>query len=386
LVLHCYPGSMGKTSEKRNGELVMLDNYGFGIDMSRTNAENKRNISHLHQYSGVTEVLFDSIGRGVIFITPEGIVKYMNTAAERMLHAERGSVIGKKVYMLPLRTPIYRVMSETCRDFPVDVAVMGRVYAVQASEVRNSHGEVLGEMTEIWDISDQRKEKRQGEEFVAMITHDLKSPVTVINGYLQMLKMGVYGPLSEPLENVVDQMDQSGERLLSMIEELLEVYQMEMGNIKINRGIHDIGNILGICYRDHIKGARDKGLIFTLSVEEGLPPANLDEKQLLRVFNNLVGNAVKFTPSGGEVSLSVMVSDGNLIVHVDDTGIGIPLKDIPRVFNKYFRSKSASGYKGTGLGLAISRAIVEGHGGAITLDSTEGHGSRFTVMIPLVDD
>jgi signal transduction histidine kinase len=363
----------------------MVEGYGFGVKMSRTNAENKRNMSQLHQFSGVTEVLFDSIGRGVIFTTQEGVVKYMNSAAERMLKAERGSVIGKKVYMLPLKTPIYRVLSENCRDFPVDVAVMGCVFAVQASEVRNGNGEVLGEMTEIWDISDQRKEKRQGEEFVAMITHDLKSPVTVINGYLQMLKMGVYGPLSELLENVVDQMDQSGERLLSMIEELLEVYQMEMGNININRGLHDIGNILGTCYRDNIKGARDKGLIFTLSVEEGLPPANLDEKQLVRVFNNLVGNAVKFTPSGGEVSLSGMASEGNLIVHVDDTGIGIPLKDIPKVFNKYFRSKSASGYKGTGLGLAISRAIVEGHGGVITVDSTEGQGSRFTVMIPLVD-
>ena len=364
----------------------MLEGYGLGVKMSRPAHENKRNISQFPTSSGVVEALFETIGRGVIFTDRDGVVTHMNTAAERMLCAERESVIGKKVYMLPLRTPIYRVLSENCRETPLDVAVLGRVYAVLASEVRNRQGVPLGEMTEIWDITEQRKEKRQGEEFVAMITHDLKSPVTVINGYLQMMKMGVYGALDRTIEEIVEQMDQSGERLLSMIEELLEVYQMEMGNIKINREPCDIVDILGACYRDNINEAKDKGLIFSLSLEEGLIPVNVDEKQLGRVFNNLVGNAIKFTPAGGEIFLSGRITGSNLTIHVDDTGIGIPAQDLSKVFKKYFRSKVASGFKGTGLGLAISRAIVEAHGGVITVESSEGNGSRFTVMMPLNED
>jgi signal transduction histidine kinase len=364
----------------------MLERYRSGVDMSRGASEKISRVTQVQPSSGVLEALFDSIGRGVILTNLDGVVTYMNSAAEEMLHAERSCVIGKKIYMLPLRTPVYRVLSENCRDVPLDVAVMGRVYGVLASEVKNRQGLALGEMTEIWDITDQKKEKRQWEEFVAMITHDLKSPATVIIGYLQMLKMGVYGELGKKLGNVVEQMEQSGERLISMIEDLLEVYQLEMGNLTIKRDNCDIGKILEGAIRDNSMEAEDKDIDLKLSQEEKLQPVNVDEKQLLRVFNNLIGNAVKFTPRGGEVSVTAGMSGANLRVIVEDTGIGILQKDLARVFNKYFRSKAVSGYKGTGLGLAISRAIVEAHGGAISVESTEGKGSRFTVLIALNEE
>jgi PAS domain S-box-containing protein len=361
----------------------MLEGYGYGVDMSRAMNEKK---CQFHSSSDVLDSLFETITVGMIFTNTDGVVTHMNAAAEEMLHIEKSAVIGKRAYMLPLRTPVYKVLSENCRDNPIDMTVMGRVYAVLASEVRNQCGILLGEMTEIRDITAQRREKRQGEEFVAMITHDLKSPVTVINGYVQMLKMGVYGPLGDKLENVADQMEQSGERLLSMIEELLEVYQMEMGGINIKRERCDIVKTIRGCCRDNMGEARDKGIDLRFSMDKKLPMVNVDRKQLVRVFNNLIGNAVKFTPRGGEVSVTGTVSNGNLLVSVEDTGIGIPAGDLNKVFNKYFRSPTASGFKGTGLGLAISRAIVEAHGGVIEVESTEGKGCRFTVMIELNDD
>lgn len=373
---------MPEMSEVRD----MLERCKPGVDMSRAAIVKSSRINQVRPSSGVLESLFDAIGRGVIFTNTDGIVSYMNAAAEEMLHVESSSVIGKKVYMLPLRTPVYRVLSDNCRDMPQDVAVMGRVYAVFSSDVRNRQGLLLGEMTEIWDITDQKKERRQWEEFVAMITHDLKSPATVIIGYLQMLKMGVYGGLSKKLGGVVEQMEQSGERLLSMIEDLLDVYQLETGNIKVNRELCDIGKIVNGCVQNYIKEAQDKRIEFTFSQIEALPMVKVDEKQLSRVFNNLIGNAIKFTPSGGEITVRVGMSGANLHVMVADTGIGIPREDIPRIFNKYFRSSAVAGYKGTGLGLAISRAIVEAHNGVIKVDSTEEKGSRFTVMIALNED
>src|SRR5512137_2362398 len=159
----------------------MLEMQKFGIDMSRSATEKITRIKQPPPSSVVIETIFESIGRGVIFTNPDGIVTHMNSAAEEMLDVERDVVIGKKVYMLPLRTPVYRVLSENCRDSHVDITVKGRVYAVLASQVRDRQGEALGEMTEIWDITERKKEKRQWEEFVAMITHDLKSPLTVIN-------------------------------------------------------------------------------------------------------------------------------------------------------------------------------------------------------------
>jgi signal transduction histidine kinase len=371
---------------QKNSEVqAMLERYKFGAHMSQAVNEKTGRVKSIQSSPAVIESLFNAIGRGVIFMNGDGILTYMNRAAEEMLHADKEFIIGKKVYMLPLRTPVYRVLSENCRDAQAEIALMGRVYAVRASEVKNPQGVVLGEMTEVWDISEEKKEKRQWEEFVAMMTHDLKSPLTVITGYLQMMKMGVYGELSEKLNAVIDQMGQSGSKLLSMIEELLGTYQMEIGNIALKRESCNIEAILNGCYCDNLNEARDKDIEFTFSMDDGLPMAHLDCKQISRVFNNLISNAVKFTPRGGKVSVRAGMATGDLHVNIEDTGIGIPCQDLSRIFNKYYRSAGASGFKGSGLGLAISRAIVEGHGGAIKVESTEGKGSRFTVMIALSD-
>jgi signal transduction histidine kinase len=358
----------------------MLESYRSGVNMSQT-AKGKITPIRYTETPPVIELLFDSIGRGVIFVNSDGIVTFMNGTAEDILRANKGSIIGKKVYMLPLRTPVYKVLSENCRDAPVEIALLGRVYAVLASEVRNRQGVILGEMTEIWDVTAQKQERRQWEEFVAMVTHDLKSPLTVITGYLQMLKMGVYGELNTKLNAVVDQMEQSGSRLVSMVEDLLGTYRMELGIINLARERCDIEAILKGCYRDNLNEARDKNIELVLSVDKGIPSAHLDSKEISRVFNNLISNAIKFTPRGGIVTVSAGSEGGNLYIHIDDTGIGVPGQDLDRIFKKYYRSAEASGYKGTGLGLAISRAIVEAHGGDISVESTEGKGSRFTVML-----
>jgi len=360
----------------------MLERYKLGVHMSQTVNERITPIRYAES-PPVIELLFDSIGRGVIFVNGDGVVTFMNGTAEDILRANKGSIIGKKVYMLPLRTAVYKVLSENCRDAPVEIALLGRVYAVLASEVRNRQGVILGEMTEIWDVTAQKQERRQWEEFVAMVTHDLKSPLTVINGYLQMLKMGVYGELNTKLNAVVDQMEQSGSKLISMVEDLLGTYRMELGIVNLARERCDIEAILKGCYRDNLNEARDKNIEFVLSVDKGIPSAHLDSKEISRVFNNLISNAIKFTPRGGIVTVSARTEGGNLYIHIDDTGIGIPCQDLALIFKKYYRSAGASGFKGTGLGLAISRAIIEAHGGDINVESTEGKGSRFTVMIAL---
>ncbi len=361
----------------------MLERYGQGAFMPQAINRKIRHIKPSETFFPHMEQVLDTMKRGAVFVNKDGIITFMNRSAENILQVDKGEVIGKKVYTLPLRTPVYRVLSEYCRDAQSEITLSGKVYAVLASEVRNPQGAVLGELTEIWDITAEKKEKRQWEEFVAMMTHDLKSPLTVINGYLQMLKIGVYGELGERLNSVVDQMEQSGARLASMVEELLGAYQMELGIINLHRERSDVGAILKECYDDNLNEAREKGIEFTYSVEKGIPPVYLDEKQMARVFDNLISNAIKFTPDGGRVVVSAGVAGGNLHVNIDDTGIGIPRQDLPRIFKKYYRSAGASGFKGTGLGLAISRAIVEAHGGDIDVQSTEGEGSRFIVMIAL---
>lgn len=335
--------------------------------------------------SYIAESLVDSLSTGVIFTDCNGILTYMNRKAESILQVFKETVIGKRIDMLPLRTPLYKVMSEDCRDFPMEMNISGRVIEVRATELLSPDNEPLGDITELLDVTLERREKRSREEFVAKMTHDLKSPLMVIQGYVQAVKLGMCGELHPRVSGMLDDMERSGKSLYSMIEDLLDVYRLEMGLVQIKRQGCDIGSLLEECCRDRGLEAAENGVSLKIRVPGNLPSIQADRKQLSRVFANIIGNAIKFTPRRGKVAVSASVKDDRLHVAVSDTGIGIPEKDIGRVFNKYFRTEQAAGFKGTGLGLTLSKEIVDAHGGVIELESVDGAGSTFTVILPLAN-
>ncbi|HET6419093.1 MAG TPA: ATP-binding protein [Geobacteraceae bacterium] len=331
----------------------------------------------------MSETLVDNLSVGVIFTDRTGILTYLNKKAELIFQIDKKTVIGKRIDMLPLKTTIYKAMSENCRDCPVEMNILGRGVIIKSTEVRNSDGWILGEITELRDVTAEKKEKRQREEFVAMMTHDLKSPLMVMLGHVQAMKLGLYGDIDHQFRSSIEEIERSGLNLGSMLENVLDIYRLETGLIRIDRKLTDIGGILESCRRDFMLQAEDGGIELNLDVEESITQVFMDGKQLKRVFANLLGNAIKFTPRGGRVSVEAGMNGEMLHVTVKDTGIGIPEKDISRVFNKYFRSGNASGFKGTGLGLAISKAIVEAHGGIIEVESIQDLGTIFILKIPI---
>jgi signal transduction histidine kinase len=261
--------------------------------------------------------------------------------------------------------------------------ICGRIIEVRSSELRSGKKEIIGCITELFDVTQERMEKRRREEFVAKMTHDLKSPLMVLQGYLQAIRLGIMGDIDQKLLRTLDDMERSGKSLHSMIEDLLDVYRLEMGLVQIRRQGCDIRSLLENCCRDRQLDAEEQNCVVSLRVPVALPTLDLDGKQLSRVFANLIGNAIKFSPYGGRVTVTALTRKGNLRISVRDTGIGINEKDLPRIFLKYFRAEQAAGFKGSGLGLALSKEIVEAHGGAIEVESVEGKGSTFTVIIPL---
>ncbi len=332
------------------------------------------------QLENIPASLLEEIDSGVVYLDAGGRVLLMNRRAEEILHIGRAEVVGKRVDMLPLRTPVYRVLSENVQDEPVEVSIDGAVIQVRSSKLP---GDTPGELFQLRDISADKKEKRQREEFVAMMTHDLKSPLTVIMGYMQALIGEMPAKMDPSLHLFVKEMDKSAAKMLSMIDDVLDAYRLEAGLLQIDRQPTDTRALLEGCCRDGEQEAAVHGSYFLSDLCDGIPTLDLDAKQIARVFANLIGNAVKFTPRRGTISVSTTVEDDRLLVEVADTGIGIPENELSRVFNKYFRSSAARGFKGTGLGLTISKAIVEAHGGSIRVESTAGKGSRFTVLLPL---
>ena len=329
------------------------------------------------------ELLLDTIGRGVIFLNSDGIVTYMNRYAAEVLHVWHESVIGKSVDMLPLNTPLYKVLSEQCRDVPLEMVIQGRVIVAQSTTLWSASGDVSGELTEFWDVTEEKRSKRQLEEFVTMMTHDLKSPLTAIMGYIQGMKCGMFGEIGSRLRSVVDKAEESGKTLNSMIEEMLDLFRLEVGLLNLKRQNCDMGKLLEGCCRDNQRAAQEQGIDLVLVPAMGVPELVVDGRQLNRVFNNLIGNAIKYTPADGRVTIVTECDQDALQVAISDTGIGIPQEDLSRIFYKYYRSAGASSFKGTGLGLAISKTIVEAHGGGIEVESSVGLGSTFKVIIPL---
>jgi signal transduction histidine kinase len=357
---------------------MMKNNTAEGFTMGEDSPDDlsvSANIGHL---------LVENMGRGVIFVNYDGLITSMNRSATEILLVEKENVIGKRVDMLPLRTPIYKVLSEPCRTIPLEMVVRGRVVAVQTTEIKTDDGVVQGDMTELWDVTEERRAKRQWEEFLAMMAHDLRSPLTMIMVHIQGMQIGMYGEVGKQLRSAMEKVERSGAKLHSMIEEMLDNYRLDVGLLNLDRKSVDICDILEVCFCDNQRDAQEQGVKLLFEKKDGLPEVRADARQLTRVFNNLIGNAIKYTLTDGEVHVMAEAAENAIKVTVSDTGIGVPAEDHSRIFFKYYRSPGASGIKGTGLGLAISKAIIEAHGGSIEVESSLGAGSRFMVVLPFV--
>ena len=334
------------------------------------------------EHEGIARTLLEQVDSGIVHLDDTGTLAFINRKAEEILKVNRSEILGKRIDMLPLRTPIYRVLSENSQDAPLEISIEGTVIWVRSSALTGSGGPG-GEFFELRDITCEKREKWQREEFVAMMTHDLKSPLTVIMGYVQALIGEMPDKVDPSLHLFINEMDKSAGKMLSMIEDVLDAYRLEVGLLHIDRHPCDVESLLEGCVSDGEREARVHGSTFSSDISTDIPWLDLDGKQIGRVFANLIGNAVKFTPRRGTIHLSGALHDGALLVEVSDSGIGIPAEELPRIFNKYFRATVAQGFKGTGLGLTISKAIVEAHGGRIKVESVLGKGSRFSVSLPL---
>lgn len=330
----------------------------------------------------MAEAFVENLSIGLIMVDGEGTVRYMNNRAERFLQVSRDEVVGKRVYMLPLKSAVYKVLSENCRNNPVDVSLSGVVLEVKATSVICREGSCLGDMYELRDITPERRERRQGDEFVATMTHDLKSPLTVMLGYVDSLARDNMVIQSSRAVDSLEETRRSGHRLLAMIEDILDSYRLDAGLVQIRREYCDFGKDLAKCCSELSHDAGMHNVRLEYRIDPGIPVLKIDSTQICRVFTNLVGNAIKFTPSGGKVAVDAVFTGTELVVTVADTGIGISPKDQAKIFSKYFRSDRVKGYKGTGLGLTIAKALVEAHGGSIQVASSEDAGSCFTVTIP----
>jgi signal transduction histidine kinase len=221
------------------------------------------------------------------------------------------------------------------------------------------------------------------DEFVAVVSHELRTPMTSIIGYLELIAEGEAGPLTAEQRSYLGIVSRSTDRLVELVDELLLVAEAGRGRLTLERTTLSAGALVSDAVLAARPAADTKEIVLRAESSDG-PDFRGDAKRLGQMLDNLVSNAIKFTPAGGRVVVRSERSAGTVLFEVSDTGEGVPLDERERLFDAFFRARAATAnaIPGTGLGLTITKAIVDAHGGTIELATEPGRGSTFRVRIP----
>ncbi len=222
-------------------------------------------------------------------------------------------------------------------------------------------------------------------EFASLASHQLRTPLTAINWYAESLLSEAEGKLNEQQKNHLSELYGGGQRMVSLINDLLEVSSLELGTYKSESKLVDINGNLETTLKDQRLSIGKKGITLTKTVDPYLPKLNVDEQLLTVVFQNLLSNSIKYTPEFGQINVKVSRKKKNLLVTVSDNGVGIPKNQQSQIFTKLFRADNVQKLdaNGTGLGLYIIKAMLQSAGGKIWFDSVENQGTNFYVKLPI---
>ena len=254
----------------------------------------------------------------------------------------------------------------------------------QAVPFQSGSGEILGSVTIIDDITHLKLMDQMKSDFVSMVSHEIRSPLTTILSQIKILLDGLAGELAPRQAEILGRMSLKINGLVEMSNELLDISRIEAGLIVQNRKELQLMDILDELVKFFQPRAKEKNISLNLKKTD-LPVIHADAKNMEEVFSNLITNALIYTPEGGEVTIAGAVKGDFVVINVADTGYGIAEDEIPRIFERFYRSKTEKTRNiiGTGLGLPIVKSIVEAHNGAVNVKSKEGAGSTFYVRLPI---
>ena len=234
----------------------------------------------------------------------------------------------------------------------------------------------------IRDVSVQKETERLRDDFIATLTHDMRTPLLAAIQTLKYFLEGAIGSIDEKQGMLLSTMLQSNEDLLGLVNALLEVYRFESGKLELCKTTFSIKDLVEQCYSELLPLAQKKEIDFEIDYELSEDfEITADRAELKRVITNLCGNAINYTNPNGQIRILLKIQEGDLIFSVSDNGNGIPQSDIPNLFKRFSQGTTRKRSTGTGLGLYLSRQIIEAHGGKIWVDSKLGKGSEFSFLL-----
>jgi two-component system, sensor histidine kinase and response regulator len=351
----------------------------------------------LERLANVLRAVLDSTIDGILLSDAEGNMQLANRPLVRLTRelgmSYEGTVVDRLLSVAHrVKDEVeYRAAMERLRENPdestfdeFEDTVSGRVFQGFTSPVLDDRGGFLGRLWTLREVTEQRELDRLKDDFVATVSHELRTPLTSMMGFLEMIREGEAGELNEEQQRFLAIVYRSSERLQRLVGDLLFVARLDANGLQLQFAEARLDEIVRDAVESSSALARSREVSLIAEID-AVPPVSGDRERLSQLVGNLISNALKFTPAGGTVTARSFVDSSRAVVEVADTGIGIPKVEQSRLFQRFFRSSTATeqAIPGTGLGLVISRAIAEAHGGTIDVTSEPGEGTTFRVEIPL---
>jgi two-component system phosphate regulon sensor histidine kinase PhoR len=326
----------------------------------------------------------DNLSEAVIAVDAGAVVRYANTAARSLLQHGQPDVQGQHLTWLLPEPTLREAVEVTLGSGHAQKRLLERLDH-QALEVTVVPATARGDWAAVLtlrDLAEARRADQMRRDFVANVSHELRTPLASIRAVLETLEAGALSD-QQAARDFIARAATEVDRLTNMVAELLELSRLESGEPSA-QDLVDVTRLAREAAERIRPQAERAGLRLECQAQEGLAVIG-DGARLERALLNLLHNAVKFTPAGGEVRLTARRDDGEVLLEVSDTGPGIDGRDLPRIFERFYKADSSRGTEGAGLGLALVKHTVEGHGGKVMVQSEAGRGSTFTLRLPGAD-
>jgi signal transduction histidine kinase len=367
---------------------------GVGITAGLSSRRISSDALELQSTTALQQALLDSTVDGICLTDVSGNIVLANAPLQRFavdlglpLHGTVAERLGALAERTTEPARFGKRMQELGRDLQAsedefELTDSGRVFRGYTAPISRDDGTVVGRIWTLREVTADRHLERLRDAFVASVSHELRTPLTSMTGFLELLADEENG-LGPAGRRYVEVIRRSNTRLQRAVEDLLLLAEIEAERLELRSEPTDLAELAKATVEAARPAAAESGIELLLDVKASLPFEG-DAGRLRQVLDNLVSNALKFTPDGGSVVVSARNGEGPLRVEVADTGIGIPQDELGQLFSRFYRASTATrrAIPGTGVGLVIARAIVEAHAGSISLESTEGAGTRVLVTLP----
>jgi len=356
--------------------------------------ENIRNLYDLNLEKSRLKTIINCLANGVMVTNRNQEVVLHNPALMRLMEISENienpipltTIIDNKDFITTLKQILSNKTSEN-KFISQEINTGKNILRAISAPALGPDNSVVGTVTVLEDVTAFKHLDEMKSDFVNMVAHELRSPLVSIRQQNSVLVEGLVGPLQEKQQGFLKKGMKKIDALLELINDLLDIAKIEAGKAVQHQVPIDIGQVISDTISLMEPRAKEQGIILNYSCQD-LKPVMADLKNIEEIFNNLITNAINYSPDGGIVTVSVQGFGEYLEVKVSDTGVGIPAEELPKIFDKFYRVKSPKTRQvmGTGLGLAIVKGIVEAHRGTIDVKSIPDKGTTFRILLPVINE